>query len=138
PSPDTAPLEIALHGPGKYNTPDMGVYLWRWKSYTVTDQPALAVDARRYMFSPLGQNMPLFNRPPARDSFAGLTGRLDVPQPIRRREFFAVPADFYGADLHLTVNGVLVDVSRICCRNLSDLSGGAWPCVPKGKIGIDP
>jgi hypothetical protein len=137
-SPDTAPLEIALHGPGKYNVPDVGVYLWRWKSYAVTDQPAFAVDARRYMFSPLGQNIPLFNRPPARDSFAGLTGRLDVPQPIRRREFFVQPANFYGADLHLTVNGLEVDVSRICCRNLSDLSGSAWPCVPTGSIAIDP
>ncbi len=137
-SPDTAPLDIVLHGPGKYNIPDVGVYLWRWKSYAVTDAPAFGVDARRYMFSPLGQNMPLFNRPPARDSFAGLTGRLDVPQPIGRREFFDRPADFYGADLHLAVNGAVVDVSRICCRNLADLSGGAWPCVPKGKIAIDP
>ena len=38
---------------------------------------------------------------------------------------------------NFVVNGSPVDVSRICCRDLSDQSGGAWACVPKGKVAIE-
>ena len=75
--PDATPLDIALHGGGKYNVPDVGVYVWRWKCNQVLAAPAFQVDARRYLFSPLGANMPLFNLPPVRDSFSRLTTRLD-------------------------------------------------------------
>src|SRR5262249_3107719 len=106
----------------------------------VTNAPAFAVDARRYMFSPLGQNMPLFNAPPSRDSFAGLSGRLDVPQPISRREFYRNPADFYGigAKIQLIADGVPVDVSQICARDLSDGADGQWGCTSPDSIAIDP
>ena len=137
-SPDPTPLDITLHGGGKYNVPDIGVYLWRWKNYPVMDAPAFSVDARRYMFSPLGQNMPLFSDPPPRKSFAGLMTRLDVPQPIRRREFLENPSSFYGAGTELIVDGDPAPLSRICCRDLSDQPSGAWGCTPKGKIAIDP
>ncbi len=59
--PDPTPLDINLHGGGRFNIPDVGVYLWRWKIFPVTQAPAFRVDAARYMFSPLGQDMPLFN-----------------------------------------------------------------------------
>jgi hypothetical protein len=137
--PDAAPLEIALHGGGRFNVPHVGVYLWRWKSNQVTDAPAFQVDAHRYMFNPLGQNMPLFNNPQPYASFSRLAGRLDVPQPIHRREFFENPANFYGDNgIQITVNGTPVDVSQICCRDLSDENGNQWGCTSKGKIAIDP
>jgi len=135
--PDPAPLDIALHG-GKFNIPDVGIYLWRWKSNQVLNAPAFQIDSRRYMFSQLGQNMPLFNKPPARDSFSSLATRLDVPQPILRREFFEDPANFYGASFDLIVDGVPVDISRICCRDLSEQANGQWMCTPVGMIAIDP
>ena len=65
--PDTAPLDIALHGRGRFNIPDIAVHLWRWQSWPVTDAPAAVVGGGRYMFSPLGHDMPLFSSPPARD-----------------------------------------------------------------------
>jgi hypothetical protein len=131
--PDPVPLEIALHGGGKYNIPDVGIYLWRWKSNPVVDAPAFQLDARRFLFSPLGQNAPLFNLPPARESFSGLTTRLDVPQPISRREFHANKGLLYGTSLLLTPDGAPVPASQICCKDLSN-----WACTPKGKIAIDP
>ncbi len=137
-SPNATPVDIALHGGGKYNVPDLGIYLWRWKTYAVTNAPGFAVDGHRYMFSPLGQNIPLFHRPAARDSFAWLVTRMDVPDPIGRREFFDAPKNFYASDFELIVNGNPVDVGRICCRDLSDRACGGWACVPKGKIAIDP
>jgi hypothetical protein len=136
--PDPTPFDIALHGGGKYNVPNVGAYLWRWKCNPVLNAPALQIDSYRYMFSPLGQDMPLFNQPPARASFSGLTTRLDVPQPIRRREFFENPASFYGGSIQLIADGTKIDVSQICCRDLSDQANGQWGCTRKGRIAIDP
>ncbi|MGP0063422.1 MAG: hypothetical protein ACLQGP_07475 [Isosphaeraceae bacterium] len=138
--PDPTPLDINLHGGGRFNIPDIGIYIWRWISFQVIQAPAFAVDGRRYMFSPLGQDIPLFNLQPNRTSFSRLTTRLDAPQPIRRREFFHDPSQFYGPGLsiQLFADGVPIDVCQICCRDLSDGPGSSWGCTPKGKIGIDP
>jgi hypothetical protein len=137
--PDPTPLDIDLHGGGRFNIPDIGIYLWRWeRDLTVTQSPAFQVDGKRYMFSPLGQDMPLFNAVPPRVSFEGLMKRLDVPQPIRRREFYWDTAAFYGPSILLTVDGVAVDRSQICCRDLSDGVGGQWGCTEAGKISVDP
>ena len=139
PDPDTAPLDIDLHGPGKYNIPDIGVHLWRWKSFPIVNAPAFMVDGRRFMFSPLGNDMPLFNSPLVRTPFTSLTTRLDVPQPIRRREFYEDLQQFYGEQqgLQLVADGVPIPWTQICCRNLSD-AGNGWGCVPNGKVAIDP
>jgi len=138
--PDPTALALHLHGGGRYNIPDVGVYLWRWESLPVANAPAFRVDGRRYMFSPLGQDMPLFNQLPPRDSFARLTTRLDVPQPILRREFARRREEFYGesASIQLYADGQVVPVSQICCRDLSDGPAGAWGCTASGKIAIDP
>ena len=50
---------------GRYNIPNIGIFLWRLKSYSVTDSlspPVFGNDYRRYMFSPLGNNTQLFGR----------------------------------------------------------------------------
>ena len=138
--PDPAPLDVALHGGGRFNIPDIGVYLWRWKPFAVADAPAFRVDDRRYRFSPLGQDIPLFNALASRDSFSRLTTRLDVSQPITRRELFANLSQFYGPDasIEIILDGVAVPASRICSRNLSRESGATWGCTEAGKVAIDP
>lgn len=138
--PDPAALALHLHGGGRYNVPDVGVYLWRWKSLPVANAPAFRVDARRFLASPLGNDMPLFSRPAPRESFARLTGRTDVPQPILRREFAAAPETFYGpaASMQLYADGAAVPVSQVCCRDLSDGPTGTWGCTADGKVAIDP
>jgi hypothetical protein len=138
--PDPTPLDISLHGGGKFNIPDVGVCLWRWKAFPVTKAPAFRVDTERYMFSPLGQDMPLFNNPPSRASFTSLTTRLDVPQPILRREFHKDIQEFYGPanSVALIADGVPIDVSNICCCILADRPDHSWGCTPTGKVAIDP
>jgi hypothetical protein len=135
-APDAAPVDIALHGPGRSNVPDVAIHLWRWLSFPVADAPAFVVGEGRYKFSPLGNDMPLFSQPPERTSFSRLTTRLDVPQPIGRREVDG----FYGptASIELTADGAAVDPSQICGANLADRPGGSWCTVPPGKIAIDP
>ncbi|HEX3359159.1 MAG TPA: hypothetical protein VHS31_19425 [Tepidisphaeraceae bacterium] len=136
--PDPTPLQINLHGGGRFNIPDVGIYLWRWKAHPMTNAPAFVVGAGRYMFNPLGQNMPLFNKPQPRDSFSRLTTNLDVPRPIHRREFFDSITAFYGPNFQLIADGVPIDPSQICCRDLSDSAGPQWGCTAAGKIAIDP
>jgi hypothetical protein len=140
--PDPAPLDIGLHGPGRFNIPDIGIWLWRWHSWAVDNAPAFPLDGNRYMFGSLGQNIPLFSQEVARNSFSSLTTRMDVPQPINRREFCHNVAAFYGSSsessFQLIADGTPIDVLQICCCNLSDGPDGAWCSVPAGKVAIDP
>jgi hypothetical protein len=134
--PDTTPLDIALHGPGRSNIPDIAVHMWRWQSWSVTNAPATPLSGGRYRFSQLGHDMPIFSAPPPRAAFSGLTTRTDIPLPIGRCEL----ADFYGAgnSVLLTADGAAVDVTQIYGANLADRPGGSWCTVASGKIAIDP
>ena len=40
---------------GKYNIPNIGIFLWRINSYSITNSPAFRVDDRRYFFDALGK-----------------------------------------------------------------------------------
>jgi hypothetical protein len=135
PDPDTAPLDIALHGPGRFNIPDIAIHLWRWQSWPVAEAPAFVVGGGRYLFSPLGNNMPLFPAPRARTAFTPTT-RAEVPHPIGRHEL----SSFYGpaGSILLTADGNPVDASQVYAANLSDRPGGSWCTVAPGKIAIDP
>ncbi len=137
-SPDPAPLEIALHGPGRFNIPDLAVWMWRWRSWQVTGAPAFDLGEGGYFFNPLGGPIPLFQQPPpAPIPFTRLMNESDAPQPISRRRFKMCAADFYPASVALIADGVLVDASQIVCANLTELSGSVCR-VPSGKIAIDP
>ncbi len=138
--PDPMPLDVNLHGGGRFNIPDIGVYVWRWKSFAVTQQAAFAVDTLRFMFSPLGQKMPLFNASPVRESFSSLTTRIDVPQPILRHEFAENLAEFDGVvnSVALYGDGTLIPQKDICCHDLSDRADGSWGCTAAGMVSIDP
>ncbi|MBN8712746.1 MAG: hypothetical protein J0H50_02055 [Xanthomonadales bacterium] len=139
PVPDPAPLDIGLHGPGRFNIPDVAVHLWRCRPWQVEQAPAFAVDARRFKFHPIGLDIPLFSLPPVDPQpFSRMHTRLDVPQPIRRGEFRRRPADFYGQSLMLYADGVAVPVASVCCANLADSATGAWCTVAPGMIAIDP
>jgi hypothetical protein len=154
-TPDPTPLDIVLHGGGMSNIPNLAMYLWRWQSYRLQKAPGRRLDARRCMCSPLGQNIPLFNTRADRVSFQRLTTRYDVAQPIGRREFARRKERFYsasdtitftadaetlstGTSIQVILDGVPVDVSQICCQNLSDRGANCWGDTPPGKVGIDP
>src|SRR5206468_1269370 len=52
---------------GRFNLPSIGVFVWRLRSYSVTRTAAHQVDedsAQAYTFSVLGNDAPLFVRPP--------------------------------------------------------------------------
>jgi hypothetical protein len=138
-SPDTAPLDIALHGPGRFNIPEIAVWMWRWQSFSVANAPAFALGNGGYFFSSLGGPVPLFQ--PSADMaapFSSLITESDVPAPIRLRRFSAQLSSFYPASMQLIADGQPIPVSQILCANLTDRPDGSMSTVPAGKIAIDP
>ncbi len=126
-------------GAGRYNIPNIGIFLWRLQAYRLSGSPAVPVDARRFLFSPLGNNIPLFSRPVTEDRITHLAEPLNVPEPISRRVLDAHLADHYRAGWSLLVeaDGAPVAIADVQICNLSD-HGGGWAHQPVGKLSIDP
>ena len=76
---------------GRYNIPNIGLYLWRLQSYPISRGTARRIGPaadERYTFNPLGLDEPLFNRPQTEARITDLARELDVPAPLRRRALF--------------------------------------------------
>jgi hypothetical protein len=72
-------------GRGRFNIPNIGIFLWRLNPYPHTRSPAVRVDDWRYLISPLGHPLPLFTNPQTEDEITHLADPINVPDPIRRR-----------------------------------------------------
>jgi hypothetical protein len=59
-------------GRGRFNIPNIGLHLWRLTAYRHTRSPAVRVDDRRYLISPLGHPLPLFTNPQTEDEITHL------------------------------------------------------------------
>lgn len=128
-------------GRGRYNVPNVGIFLWRLRAYPLTGSPAvprLAADKRRFRFSPLGNDAPLFNLPVTEEDPSTLAEPRNVPAPLTRRAMMAGLADLYGTSVAVdlddgagTLGRVPVEQVRVC--DLSD-----WPLPPAGMVSIDP
>jgi hypothetical protein len=143
---------------GKHNIPNVGIFLWRLRSYRSTRSPAFRVDARRYRFDALGKDTPIYNRPATEDQITHLAEPINVPMPISRRVLDRDLETYYGMgprgvlkSILLHVNGqdvlpdetnapleTLADLIRVC--DLSDLNDGSgdWGHMPQDKMAIDP
>ena len=138
-SPDPTPLDIALHGPGRFNIPDVAVWMWRWRGFQVTNAPAFALGDGGYFFSAFGAPIPLFQPvPPAAAQFSRLISEADVPEPIDLRRFRARPGDFYPSAFQLIADGEPVPLSQITPANLTPRADGSVCAAPRGAIAIDP
>jgi len=91
---------------GKYNIQNVGIFFWRLNAFRIRNSPAVRVDDHRFLFSPLGANMPLFTRPQTEKSITHLAEPINVPEPISRRVLDAYLANYYGPDLSIFIEGV--------------------------------
>jgi hypothetical protein len=76
--------------PERYNIPSLGLFVWRLKSYPVTYTPAYCLEEvgpHCYMFSVLGNDTPLYNRPQPETEPTHIAEEVNLPTPIRRRAF---------------------------------------------------
>jgi hypothetical protein len=127
-------------GQGKYNIPNIGIFLWRLNAYSLTKSPAVPVvpgDTQRFLFDPLGKDTPLFTRPEPEEEISHLADPINVPNPISRRVLDQYLALYYGPGKSVYLEGVDISVIESC--NLSDAGGGSWAHTPPaGRIAIDP
>ena len=87
----TAEVRRIASSRGKYNIPNIGLFLWRLQSYFVirsTPRPVSELDDGRYTFSPLGNVIPLFNRPQTETEITHLAEEINVPGQLRRRALY--------------------------------------------------
>lgn len=84
----TAEMRRISSQQGRYNIPNIGIFLWRLQSYGVTRGTArpvtLLVDGR-YHVHPLGLAAPLFNPPQTEPEITHLAEPVNVPAPLSRR-----------------------------------------------------
>jgi len=144
---DVRSVELA----GKYNVPNLGIYLWRLESFPLSlSSPRAVTDGAdgRYRFSPLGLDAPLFGQPQALADGARVVGEIQVPGALRRRALYddlealrqaiadnTPPASiFFGANpvLRISVAGTPVPPEQIIICDLSDQPSppGSWPQPP--------
>jgi hypothetical protein len=124
--------------PGRYNIPEVGVFVWRLKAYLVTHAPAHCNDHARthFTFSVLGNSAPLIAKPVEEPSPTHIADESNVPAFIRRLAFAERTAQFYGPgkSMCVYVGSEPVPLNRIVP---ADLTG--WSYHPKNdQVAIDP
>jgi len=138
---------------GRFNIPNIGIFLWRLEAYSHTDSPALRLAPRRYLVSPLGHSFPFYSRP--RGSVDGFVTVLatpeNIPEPLSRRQLHDHLDSYYGLrattagsvdndepSVLLKVDGNEIPRDQVRACDLSD-DGAAWAHVPEAGIYlIDP
>ncbi|MBA5872983.1 MAG: hypothetical protein GDA66_00330 [Nitrospira sp. CR1.2] len=134
---------------GRYNIPNIGLFLWRLGAYAVRRSPAFRVDDQRFLFNPLGSNQQLFTRPEAETDITHLAEPINVPEPISRRVLDRDivqssdenPSLYFGVgkSISIEIDGVALTWKHIHVCNLSD-DGAGWAHLPESgdTIAVDP
>jgi hypothetical protein len=141
----------ARHFPEFYNIPSVGVFVWRLKTYSVTQAPAYCEEQESpncFLFNVLGSDTPLYTRP--QNTSAHPPGKLNLPLPITRRGLDCFETDratdtmtsgipyYYGDGKSFEIwtgsPRTLVAASSIVVADLTD-----WTYRPlPGQIAVDP
>lgn len=134
---------------GWYNIRKIGFFLWRLRSYPMTDvHPRRSSSSKfefRFHFSPLGNPSPLFNRPDPELGEDGLCTEINMPGPIRPLAFYFSKEKYYspvdaedfpqskksiaiycGPDIN---SASLVPMDKVVCKDLSN-----WGPPPEGMM----
>jgi hypothetical protein len=141
----TVDVRSIAAGRGKFNIPNIGIYLWRLLAEPLENSPAFQVDARRYKFDAIGRDTQLFTLPPGTPVTNRRVTPLDVPMPISRRMLYAQFYSYYGRNLSVTIDESYAGSPPVRLRacNLSDVTDShghviGWAHAPKDDIAIDP
>lgn len=136
---------------GRYNIVSAGLFVYRLRAYPVTQTPAYLREGKggkRFTFSVLGNNTPLFVRPVVEEDPGRIARELNLPLPIRRRVLRTadgtVSANFYGAGESFSISAVdwpKKDAPQPIPRELvqvADLSDWMHFKAPRGFVSVDP
>jgi hypothetical protein len=144
PIPRTLDVRRMATSGGRYNIPNIGIFLWRIDAHRLLRSPATPhpgdASGRRFRFSPLGQDIALYTRPEVEDEITHLAEPINVPAPIGRRIMNQHRGRYYGDRRSVAVyfDGAIRPPSQIRICNLSD-DGADWAHdAAPGTIAIDP
>ena len=158
----TAEMRRPEAGSGRYNIPNIGIFLWRLQPFRLSDVP-LTPDTgdaagRKFRFNPLGADQPLFRLPVTEKQITHIAETANVPDPIKLRLMVRAVkaaasdntvADDYGEGESIVLARpntnpakppVPIDVADICVCDLRDVAAG-WAhetTLDANKIAIDP
>jgi len=160
----TAEMRRPEAGAGRYNLPNVGLFLWRLQPFRLSDVPLTPdpgdATGRRFRFNPLGADQPLFRLPAAEQAITHLAEPAEVPDPVDLRLMARAlqagagdaGAGGYGPGQSLVLSRpspnpaqppLPVDAAGICVCDLRDTAGG-WAhealagSVHQDKVAIDP
>jgi hypothetical protein len=163
----TAEMRRPETGAGRYNIPNIGLFLWRLLSLSLTAVPLTPAkgdaSGRKFRVNPLGADLQLFRFAQPESDIAHLAEPINAPEPlsvrlmalaIRASQASLQPApdarldDDYGdgESLVFLKAGAALPIGkvRVCdLRDIRDAGGNviAWnheTQVPAGTIGFDP
>jgi hypothetical protein len=125
---------------GRFAIPDVGVWAWRMRAYSLTRAPAFCIDraSNHYTFSVLGNDVPLVTRPEPEPAALHVAGELSVPAAIARRALETRLLDLYGEHASLCIwrdsLAEPVHAAEIVAADLSE-----WAYRPRrDQVAVDP
>lgn len=145
----TVEIRDVASAEGKYNIPNVGIFLWRLQSYPMSMGTARHLADKGYTFSPLGIDAPLFNNPQTEMEITHLAEEVNVPGKIRRRDL-AIRKDSIYFETHPAIRvflqgsgEVLPNKIIICNLDSWDVDYPCQSCIPPGqeikpRVAVDP
>jgi hypothetical protein len=164
-TPRSADVRRIDSGRGRYNVPNIGLFVWRLAAYYDYGHPARAVGANRYTFDPLGGDVPLVNNTgvgagplvnntgggplppqPGRSQEFPLLGRPQVPFFLQRYPLFdALPGYTAGPPVTVRIMGTANTTGTTSTTVVPsnaigwcDLSGWTPPTATGIQVAVDP
>ena len=158
----TAEMRRPEVGSGRYNIPNVGIFLWRLQPFRLSNVPLTPdpgdATGRKFRFNPLGADQPLFRLPITEKQITHIAEPANVPDPINLRLMAravkasaadpTVPDDYGPGESVVLLRPnplpgkppVPIPAGNICICDLRDVPGG-WAhqaTLDANKISIDP
>lgn len=141
----TVDVRRIASGRGRYNIPNVGIFLWRLREFRLTRSPAVPRSPghkTHFFFNPLGCDLPLFNSQVTEDEVTHLAEPLNVPDRITRRRLDRNFEEYYGEDKSLLIerksSGSKPELKPIPSSEIIVCNLSTWPVEATNKIEIDP
>lgn len=132
---------------GRYNIPGIGLFVWRLRSYSVTQTPAYCFEAEGphcYTFSVLGNDSPLYMNPAAEPDPYHIADEFNLPIPIRRRLFAEQKDRIYGENNSLQIwigvkKGNIIERKPVPPEQIVPTDLTDWTYLPhRTTVAVDP
>lgn len=87
-APRTVDVRRIASGRGRHNIPNLGIFVWRLRPYTVHLSSPRAITSNTFTFDPLGLDIRLFNPALTPEPVAQISDWVNLPAPLSRRRLF--------------------------------------------------